>query len=1220
MRRAIRIVGVGVAVVAALGAIAVLAVRWVVTPAVLRESLAAEAHRFGATLGFSGGHVAIFPMPHLELEEVRFAVPQRATGNVRRLWVYPRLATLLSGHVEVARVVFEAPIVALQLPSWSSGPRAATAPPTFATGWVVSLLRDLGTAATKMAPGLEVQVADGSLTLLPNGGEPVNVDAIAAHVQLPPTGFVATLRCTSRLWERLSLDLTLDASRFTGQAEMTLQHADLTGIARHAGAPTARLIAATTGDLTMHLTFEPPETIRTHLQARLPTMTLHRNNGHGDVGGGTLDATVAVTGTALDIALSSLNLQAPRLTVSGTLAVDSSAPLATLTLQGSQIDVAPVAAAVTLLLGDQPTARGIFDVLQSGTVPSIRLEARAASAAHLFDVQNFGLQGQLVGGRIRVPGIGLQLEDVSGDARVVQGILEGEHAQGRLAQSTARDGRLRVGLTDETAHVFSLDAAVAADVADLPPLLENVVRDPDFRSVLERVQHAEGHAVGQLSLHDAPHGVDTRVEVSSFTAALDAGFLPSRLRLSGGQFRYDSAGVAVQDVRAEMGESWLSTLTGRIDLHAPAVIEAQTGRARIALADVRSWLLFFGIPPTAGQASAQGGVLDVDTMHVHGPAASPARWQFQLSGAATDAQLDIPPILGQTTLTGRFTATPEQITVAGASTRFEDAQLTVSGTLDGYQSPGPRLQVAADGTLGPAAAQRLLEFSDVADRELRLGRTAVRGMRLDFQPGALSLSGTFTEQPGPAVTVDLQWSRDHLSVRQLVIRDSHSNATLTADMGLPPLAADGNARGSPIALSFAGTLSASTLDTLLRHNPYLKGAVRGDFRADVAAAPPYSVDVQGSLYGTDLVYPSRRKKTVRLESFALRGAGSQVLLEPALLALGGDRLRVSGSVTPERNAANVDLKIRTDRFDWDQVEALLASAKSRAAPADAFRIRGTVQAHCDTFHVGRLTWSPLEVNLSLLPNGTELTIDDATLCGVRTYGGSRLGPDRFDLALNAQTRTGNLADSVACLFERRDLIDGQFDFDGDVTGVGEYTDALDALQGELRFTAHAGHIYRLGLFTNLFSALGATQVFFGRLPDLNWNALAYHTLSADGYLEDGRLVLTAATLDSSALSLVARGVVDLRTADADLIVLAAPLSFVDSAMDRIPILRRIWPRHLVSVPVRVTGDIANPRIIPLAPSAVTAEVMGLLRRSVQLPIDIVQPLLPRQEGKGSGTR
>jgi hypothetical protein len=47
----------------------------------------------------------------------------------------------------------------------------------------------------------------------------------------------------------------------------------------------------------------------------------------------------------------------------------------------------------------------------------------------------------------------------------------------------------------------------------------------------------------------------------------------------------------------------------------------------------------------------------------------------------------------------------------------------------------------------------------------------------------------------------------------------------------------------------------------------------------------------------------------------------------------------------------------------------------------------------------------------------------------------------------------------------------------------------------------------------------------------------------------------------------------------------------------------------VSIPVKVTGNIADPTVVPLSPAAVGSELVGYMERVFKLPFKVIQPLM-----------
>ena len=76
----------------------------------------------------------------------------------------------------------------------------------------------------------------------------------------------------------------------------------------------------------------------------------------------------------------------------------------------------------------------------------------------------------------------------------------------------------------------------------------------------------------------------------------------------------------------------------------------------------------------------------------------------------------------------------------------------------------------------------------------------------------------------------------------------------------------------------------------------------------------------------------------------------------------------------------------------------------------------------------------------------------------------------------------------------------------------------------------------------------------------------------------------------------------------DLIVLVAPFKTLDRIVAFIPLIGHILGGKLISIPFRAKGDLKDPDVTPLHPTAVGSEVLGILERTLKLPITIMQPV------------
>ena len=75
-------------------------------------------------------------------------------------------------------------------------------------------------------------------------------------------------------------------------------------------------------------------------------------------------------------------------------------------------------------------------------------------------------------------------------------------------------------------------------------------------------------------------------------------------------------------------------------------------------------------------------------------------------------------------------------------------------------------------------------------------------------------------------------------------------------------------------------------------------------------------------------------------------------------------------------------------------------------------------------------------------------------------------------------------------------------------------------------------------------------------------------------------------------------------------MLVTPLKTVDTIIENIPVVGYLLGENFIAIPVRVRGDLSNPSVTPMSPSSVGKGVLGILERTLKLPLKIIQPFLP----------
>ena len=104
------------------------------------------------------------------------------------------------------------------------------------------------------------------------------------------------------------------------------------------------------------------------------------------------------------------------------------------------------------------------------------------------------------------------------------------------------------------------------------------------------------------------------------------------------------------------------------------------------------------------------------------------------------------------------------------------------------------------------------------------------------------------------------------------------------------------------------------------------------------------------------------------------------------------------------------------------------------------------------------------------------------------------------------------------------------------------------------------------------------------------------------------------SIDGAAMGIACEGDIDLVDHKIDLLILVAPFKTVDRIVDLLPLIGGILGGKLISIPFRAKGDLNDPDVYPLPPTAVGSGILGILERTLKLPITIIQPVINGLKG------
>ena len=318
--------------------------------------------------------------------------------------------------------------------------------------------------------------------------------------------------------------------------------------------------------------------------------------------------------------------------------------------------------------------------------------------------------------------------------------------------------------------------------------------------------------------------------------------------------------------------------------------------------------------------------------------------------------------------------------------------------------------------------------------------------------------------------------------------------------------------------------------------------------------------------------------------------------------------------------ALLDLDVAAESLDWDEINRAADRIASRRPGEDRpTALKGRVRLRAEQFAFDRFRIAPLRATAELGGAGTSVLIDLARLCGMDLIG--RIGVDgpRLDLFLVPVVDGASLDLTVPCLTQESSLVGGTFNLNGELYASGSSDALLNALKGWLIVTAENGVIRRSLFFARILSLLNLTEIYRGHFPDLRNLGIKFQRAAARAEVRDGKVLIPEWSIFGHTFWMGSRGEIDLATQQIDFTVMVSPFKTADRIINSIPGLRWILGGRLVAIPMRATGHIDDPRIVPLSPTAVGTSILDMMKRTLMLPIQIIQPLVPGMEEQGNTT-
>ncbi len=1108
-----------------------IAVAMFLTPGLINLEMVKENLKEQVSQGVGGEieyrrlELSYFPRPHVVIHKAEIMIPDSFTIKIHRIKVYPKIMPLFSGSLQIGVITLEYADYFMKLPQISDEAPNSEEILSF-DDTVKAISKAIRGLPEFKLPELYLKIKNGRVNLVDPFGRKFKLREVQADYQRSPDELDFSIKCKSNLWDRIDIRGYLNPQDFKGRGHIQLSRFRPQTLIAYLFSDSALQVTDTKANLTIDLELDGSGNLTADFNGAIPFLALRHGEEKLIIKGGRIKGTVRIGDKTAKIILTQLELDYPKLNVTGLFSYDENRQDIRLAIDGTRIDADSVRQVALTLAGESDTIRDIFDIIRGGRVPWMTVRIRGHTIAELGMLDNIVIKGKMTKGKIFIPEVELNLEDVIGDAVISKGILLGENLEARMGNTQGHNGKMTLGL-DKILSPFQLKIGVNADLSQLPPVLGRIVEDKDFLNELALIKDVKGSAVGMLTLGDDIENLTATVEVSKAHLSARYERIPYPIKIDGGHFVYTANHIEFDNFKAVIDKSSLLGLSSAIDWAGIPNLKVKSKSAKFDLAELYSWLLSFdAFKKNLKNIDTVNGNVSVQNLNIKGPLFDPRNWRFQTRGIVNDLVVTSKKL-------------PKSLQVTSARFSWQGAQV-VFNDVDAAMGKSTISQLSANVDLGKSSS------FEVQSKSVKLFSDEIYPWLSSFEKFQPALKN-FSATKGVVTLHDLNLKGPfhHPAQWRYDLTCKIQNLVLTSDAFEDPVTVNNG------AFDLINKLSAG-------------------------------------------------------------GSRNKIKVKKANLTWADNHLTLVGGMILAKNDTLLDMTLTADGIDWNQIKHLVDYIKKRKKDPYSRVVKGdllgTLKVRTDNFNYESFSVHPLHADVSFKPDKVIIAVNEAVVCGISFRGLLNVSEQTLEINLVPTAVKQKLAPAVSCITNQKELATGTYNLNGELIAKSKPDAFLESLSGKVTFSAEKGRIYRFGLLAKILAILNITEIYRGEIPDLAGEGFAYHGMTAGADIKEGKLIMKECSIDGVSMGIACEGSIDLVQKKMDLIVLVAPFKTLDRIVDFIPLVGHIFGGKLISIPFRATGDLKDPTVIPLPPTAVGSQVLGILERTLKLPITIIQPV------------
>lgn len=197
------------------------------------------------------------------------------------------------------------------------------------------------------------------------------------------------------------------------------------------------------------------------------------------------------------------------------------------------------------------------------------------------------------------------------------------------------------------------------------------------------------------------------------------------------------------------------------------------------------------------------------------------------------------------------------------------------------------------------------------------------------------------------------------------------------------------------------------------------------------------------------------------------------------------------------------------------------------------------------------------------------------------------------------------------LFHSRGLVNGKLRGDFYLEGNPGKDRFWQEAKGGIHGQISDGTLRKFHGLAKVFSLLNVSQIFAGKLPDMDKEGMPFTLLEGSVQIGDGKATTKDLRITSEAMNLSAVGTHNLNDDTLDSTLGVMPLRTVDKIVSSIPIAGWLLAgenKAIVTAYFKIEGSKEQPKVTPIPIDSVSSTVFGIFKRTLGFPVKMIKDI------------